>query len=58
METFFVLTEFFGGIILLLGFTCLIGHLLKLDKYYEEYKQHHLSSILDNDNDESDNGLN
>jgi hypothetical protein len=31
--------ELFGGIALLIGFGCLIGHLLKLNKYSEEWEK-------------------
>jgi hypothetical protein len=36
MENFLFILKFFGGIILLLAIVWLIGHLLKLDKVYEE----------------------
>ena len=36
MESFLLIIEFFGILILLLGLGILIGHLLKLDKYIED----------------------
>jgi hypothetical protein len=34
METLLLITEYFGGIIVLFAIGCLIGHFLKLDKYF------------------------
>ena len=40
MATFLFILKFFGGIILLFAFASIIGHLLKLDKYYEDMQKH------------------
>lgn len=48
MGSFILILEFFGGLILLFGIGTLISHMLKLDKYYDEYqKNRHL--VKDND---------
>jgi hypothetical protein len=36
MNTLILMTEFFGGIVLFFAIGCLIGHLLKLDKYFDK----------------------
>jgi len=43
MDSFILIVEFFGGLFLLFGIGTLISHILKLDKYYDEYqKNRHL----------------
>jgi len=39
MDTFILLIKFFGGLILFLAVGLFIGHLLKLDKKYEEMQK-------------------
>jgi hypothetical protein len=39
MESFEYSLELFVGLALLVGFGCLIGHLLKLNKYSEDMEQ-------------------
>lgn len=39
MAGFIFILKFFGGLILLFVVGTLIGHLLKLDKYYEDYQK-------------------
>ena len=58
METFIVLCEFFGGIILFWGIAWWIGHFLKLDKYYKEYNQHEMERINKIYNSDEDNDSN
>jgi hypothetical protein len=41
MENFILLLNFFGGIIIVFAVGGLIGHLLKLDKYFEEKLHSH-----------------
>lgn len=53
MDTFIVLCEFFGGLILFWGIGWLIGHLLKLDKH-RECEQHEIKRINKIDNSEDD----
>jgi len=36
MKTFLILVQFFGSLFILFAIGWLIGHFLKLDKYYEE----------------------
>ncbi len=36
MNTIEILLEFFGSLILLIGFGYLIGYLFKLDKFYDD----------------------
>jgi hypothetical protein len=38
MESIEYSLELFGGLVLLIGFGCLIGHLLKLNKFSEEWE--------------------
>jgi hypothetical protein len=38
MDTFLLIVEFFGGLILLFALFYLIGHLLKLGKYSEDFQ--------------------
>jgi hypothetical protein len=39
MDCFIFILEFFGGLILLFVIGGLIGHLLKLDKYYDDLQK-------------------
>jgi hypothetical protein len=39
METIEFLLELFGSSVLLIGFGCLIGHLLKFDKFSDDRKK-------------------
>jgi hypothetical protein len=41
MDCLFTISEFFGGLVLLLGVGYLIGHLLKLSNYMEDYDPIH-----------------
>ena len=39
MDCFLFILEFFGGLISIFAVGTLIGHLLKLDKYYDDFQK-------------------
>jgi hypothetical protein len=46
MASLILLLKFFGGMILLLLFGRLIGHLLKLDEFFGENPERHKKSVI------------
>jgi uncharacterized membrane protein len=55
MAIFLFILKFFGGIILLFAVGSLIGHLLKLDKYYEDMQKHKNEEIQKYNNEDDQN---
>jgi hypothetical protein len=40
MESYLVISELFGGLVLFFGLGLIIGHLLHLNKYFEDQEIH------------------
>ena len=57
MAIFLFILKFFGSIILLFAVGGFVGHLLKLDKYYEDM-QKQKNEYVQKDNNEDDQNYN
>jgi len=58
MACILLILMLFGGLILLFGLGYLIGHLLKLDKYYEDMQKHISKGIQRQNNEDDQNYIN
>jgi hypothetical protein len=52
---FILILKFFSGVILVFAFGAVIGHLIKLDKYYDDfYKDYNIDKFKDEDDQNQD----